>query len=378
MELSFWENNSWFSDLDLVVIGSGIVGLNTAINYRKKNKKARILVLEKGILPEGASTKNAGFACFGSASEILSDLSRQSFEEVENLIYRRIKGLELLKKTLGEEKIDYKHWFGFEVFDKKKDYDDCIDKLNFINDRLKKTTGLKHTYQDSTSLLQKMGLGNRFKFMICNKGEGQIDTGKMMQQLLLLANEREIKILNCMKVDSVEDKKENSVLLKIGNFKILTKKVAICTNGFFNELFTEKNLIVEPARAQVLITTPIENLKLKGSFHFDEGYYYFRNFKDRVLIGGGRNLDFKKENTSQMGLNSSIQNHLIRMLKKDILPGKKFEVEQQWTGIMGIGENKTPYLKKISENVVCAVKLGGMGVALGSLLGKEAAEMLCE
>ena len=85
MKVSFWEFNSWFKDLDLVVIGSGIVGLNTAIEYKKRNRKAKILILEKGILPEGASTKNAGFACFGSPSEILSDLKNQTIEEVENL-----------------------------------------------------------------------------------------------------------------------------------------------------------------------------------------------------------------------------------------------------------------------------------------------------
>jgi thioredoxin reductase len=106
MKVSFWEFNSWFKDLDLIVIGSGIVGLNTAIEYKKRNRKAKILILEKGILPEGASTKNAGFACFGSPSEILSDLKNQTIEEVENLIYRRVKGLELLKSNLGKKNID--------------------------------------------------------------------------------------------------------------------------------------------------------------------------------------------------------------------------------------------------------------------------------
>ena len=376
MNISFWEKNQWFKNIDLVVIGSGIVGLNTAIHYRNKNKKAKILILEKGILPVGASTKNAGFACFGSPSEILSDLKKQKFEEVENLIQRRIRGLELLKKTVGEKKIDYRHLFGYEVFENKTDFDICNENLSLLNSRLKKITNIKYTYVNETEQLKGLGFGSRFKFMICNKGEGQIDTGKMMHQLIKLAQEKEIKILNSIKVESIDWEGKNSVLIKFANFEIQAKKVAICTNGFFNELINDRSLLVEPARAQVLITSPIENLKLKGCFHFDEGYYYFRNFKNRVLFGGARNLDFKTEKTSKMELNSTIQNHLIKMLKKDIIPGKKFKIENQWTGIMGIGENKTPYLKKLSENVVCAVKLGGMGVALGSLLGKEAAELL--
>jgi gamma-glutamylputrescine oxidase len=346
MKLSFWENNSWFTNVDLVVIGSGIVGLNTAINFKNKNKKAKILVLEKGLLPEGASTKNAGFACFGSPSEIISDLKNQTFEEVENLIYRRVKGLELLKSTLGKKNIDYRHWFGYEVFENKNDFDFCNEQLNHLNSKFKKITGLKTTYCDLSANVNKMGFGDRFRYMICNKGEGQIDTGKMMQQLIKLANKNDIRILNSIKVDSVNYKTRNTIFLKIGNFEIETKKVAICTNGFFNELIKDKKLLVEPARAQVLITKPIENLKLKGCFHFDEGFYYFRNFNGRILLGGGRNLDFKTENTSTMELNNIIQNRLLEMLKSDIIPGKKFEIETQWTGIMGIGTNKTPYLRK--------------------------------
>ncbi len=378
MKISFWEFDSWFNDLDLIVIGSGIVGLNTAIEYKKRNRKAKILILEKGILPEGASTKNAGFACFGSPSEILSDLKNQTIEEVENLIYRRVKGLELLKSNLGKKNIDYKHWFGYEVFENRNDFDFCVENLNMLNSKFKKITGLKNTYSDLSTSVNKMGFGDRFRYMICNAGEGQIDTGKMMQQLLKLASKNDIRILNSIKVDSLDYKTKGTILLKIGKLEIESKKVAICTNGFFNELIKDKKLIVEPARAQVLITKPIKNLKLKGSFHFDEGFYYFRNFNDRVLLGGGRNLDFKTENTSTMKLNDRIQNRLIEMLKRDIIPGKKFEIENQWTGIMGIGSTKTPYLKKLSKNVVCAVKLGGMGIALGSLLGKEAAEMLCD
>lgn len=378
MKFSFWEFDSWFNDLELVVIGSGIVGLNTAIEYKKLNKNAKVLILEKGKLPEGASTKNAGFACFGSPSELLSDLKHQTFDEVENLVYRRVKGLELLKSKLGKKNIDYRHWYGYEVFENKGDFDYCLENLNLLNSKFKKITGLKKTYCDLSANVKKMGFGDRFRYMICNMGEGQIDTGKMMQQLIKLASKNDIRILNSTKVDGVNYTTNGTVELKIGKFEIKTKKLAICTNGFFNELVQDQQLIVEPARAQVLITKPLKNLKLQGSFHFEEGFYYFRNFNDRVLLGGGRNLDFKTESTSSMKLNESIQNRLIEMLKRDIIPGKKFEIENQWTGIMGVGTNKTPYLKKLSENVVCAVKLGGMGVSLGSLLGKEAAEMLCD
>ena len=53
-----------------MVIGGGIVGSFTALKIASENKNARVALIERGILPLGASTKNAGFACFGSISEI--------------------------------------------------------------------------------------------------------------------------------------------------------------------------------------------------------------------------------------------------------------------------------------------------------------------
>jgi aspartate oxidase len=82
MQLSYWEIKNWFSNVDYTIVGSGIVGLHTAIRLRERFPKAKILILEKGILPQGASTKNAGFACFGSVSEIIDDFNTHCEEEV--------------------------------------------------------------------------------------------------------------------------------------------------------------------------------------------------------------------------------------------------------------------------------------------------------
>jgi len=62
MNYSYWELKEWFSNVDFTIVGSGIVGLNCALELKKNYTKSNILILEKGLLPQGASTKNAGFA----------------------------------------------------------------------------------------------------------------------------------------------------------------------------------------------------------------------------------------------------------------------------------------------------------------------------
>jgi len=46
------------------------------------------------------------------------------------------------------------------------------------------------------------------------------------------------------------------------------------------------------------------------------------------------------------------------------------------SGIMGVGKQKTPIVKRVSNTIMCGVRLGGMGVALGSLVGKELAGLV--
>ncbi len=370
MKLSYWEYKSWFSNVDFTVVGSGIVGLNCALALRRNHPKAKILVLEKGYLPQGASTKNAGFACFGSISEILSDLNHHTEEETVQLVKSRFEGIALLRKNLGDTAIDFQRHGGHELFLRKDDmlFNQCVDEIDRVN------TLLNPIFGDNPFNIHK----NTFEYRnivdqyITNVFEAQLDTGKMMTSLLKLARKNNITILNALEVKDFSDIGTSvTVQTEVSTFK--TKQLFIATNGFAAQLLKES---VKPARAQVLITKPIKNLHIKGTFHLDEGYYYFRNVDNRILLGGGRNLDFEGEETTSFGLTQIIQDQLQALLKEVILPNTNFEIDQVWSGIMGIGKQKKPILKQVSDHVFCGIRLGGMGIAIGSLVGKELADFV--
>lgn len=89
--LSYWEKTTFF-DFDIIIVGSGIVGLNAAIHLKESAPKLKIAILERGFLPSGASTKNAGFACFGSISELIEQESICGTDALAELIEKRWKG----------------------------------------------------------------------------------------------------------------------------------------------------------------------------------------------------------------------------------------------------------------------------------------------
>ena len=367
---SYWELKQYFTEFDLVVIGAGIVGLSSAISYKNKNKKAKILILERGLLPNGASTKNAGFACFGSSSELLDDLSKNNSETVWETVLMRWQGLQILRKRLGDKGIDLNLWGGYELFDSKENKIKSLEKIKDLNKEIYQHLGLKNCFSEYPK--NNFGFKNT-KGIILNKYEGQIDTGLMMQNLLLLAQKKGITVLNNIEIKAINDL-GGKVELKSINGVFKAKKVVVATNGFANELLKINN--INPARAQVLITKPISQLKIKGTFHYQEGYYYFRNIKNRLLFGGGRNINLIKEATSEIGLNSKIQNHLEYLLKTMILPNTAFEIEHRWCGIMGVGNEKKPIIKPVSNNVIAAARMGGMGIAIGSKVGEIVAKIL--
>lgn len=370
MNLSYWEYKNWLSNIDYTVVGSGIVGLNCSLYLKKRFPNAKILILEKGVLPQGASTKNAGFACFGSISEILSDLENSSKEKVKQLVQKRWEGIQLLRSSLGDDSIDFQNNGGHEVFlsNQKGLFNKCQENLNIVNELLLPVFGKKAFDLQPN----KFGFKNVQDHYISNTLESQIDTGKMMATLLKKVRSIGVSILNSVSVENYFEN-GNEVIVKTNQFEFATKKLLFATNGFAAKLLNEE---VKPARAQVLITKPIENLHIKGTFHLDEGYYYFRNIDDRILLGGGRNLDLKGEETTDFGKTEIIQSKLQQLLSEVILPDIPYEIEQRWAGIMGIGNKKHPIVKQISNNVFCGVRLGGMGIAIGSLVGKELSELV--
>ncbi|MDO6601552.1 NAD(P)/FAD-dependent oxidoreductase [Arenibacter palladensis] len=370
MNLSYWEYKTWLSNIDFTIVGSGIVGLNCALYLKKLFPKAKILILERGHLPQGASTKNAGFACFGSISEVLSDLKKHSEEEVSQLVLKRWEGIQLLRENLGDEQMDYQNNGGHEIFLKEQAdlYEDCLDKLNRINSLLKPVFGAD-AYVVHPNSFKFKGVKKNY---ITNPFEGQINTGSMMKTLLAKVQHSGVTILNAIAVDGYQENIDH-VVVKTDQFEFKTNKLFIATNGFASQLIGET---VKPARAQVLITKPMENLSVKGTFHLDEGYYYFRNIENRILLGGGRNLDFKGEETSSFGETTLIQNRLEEILRTIILPDTPFEIDLRWSGIMGMGNQKKPIVKQLANNVFCGVRMGGMGIAIGSLVGRELANLI--
>ena len=372
--LSFWEKQSLLEGVDFVVVGAGIVGSACAIELRKLHPSAKILLIERGYLPTGASTKNAGFACFGSLTEIADDLKNASESEVWETVAMRYDGLRRLMERFAPKEIDYKQNGSWDLIleneqEKLRTYSEFIPNFN---ENIRQITGKGNCFSYDDSVSQKTG----FQHILGgfqNKFEGEINTGKLHLATQRLLAENSIYTLYGIEVEKIIPSL-NSVEIVTQYGSITTEKVAITTNGFAKQFLPNQD--VKPARAQVLVTSEINDFQLPGCFHYDSGYYYFRSVGNRILLGGGRNMDFEGETTTELTTTKQITNRLIELLKTTIIPNREFSIDYQWAGIMGIGKTKRPIIEKTHERIAVGVRMGGMGVAIGSLVGEKVARII--
>jgi gamma-glutamylputrescine oxidase len=367
IEPSIWEKESFYAPRDLIVVGSGFVGLWCAYYLKKKHPKNSIAIVDRGIIPTGASTRNAGFACFGSVTELIADTLRMGEDQMLEIVEWRFRGLQRIRKLFKDKQIGFEESGGYELITRSQGFDinHLRTQLDSINQRLKPITGDTKAFRLNDGLISSFGFAG-VEHLIENRLEGQLHAGRLCQSLLQLIQSMGVTVLNNVEIKHFENLP----------LTLQTRQLLICTNAFASQLLP--GLDIEPARGQILVTAPIPGLPLKGTFHYDEGYYYFRNLGNRILLGGARNKALEAERTMDFDTSDTIQQELENFLKHTILPSMadKLDIEYRWSGIMGVGKEKKPIVREIQDGIFCAVRMGGMGVALAPEIGKTIAEKM--
>ena len=106
MNPSIWELETFYRNRDVIIIGAGFTGLWTAISIKENFPEKSVLVVERSSISMGASTRNAGFACFGSLTEIIGDSENMGWDKTLDLVKMRLEGLQKIQNYFKPEEID--------------------------------------------------------------------------------------------------------------------------------------------------------------------------------------------------------------------------------------------------------------------------------
>ena len=373
--ISIWEKETFYAPQDVIIIGSGFVGLWSALFLKKRNPQLKVTLLERGLIPTGASSRNAGFACFGSLSELVADAKNMGTEKMLQLVKMRFKGLKRIQKYFPKQAIDFELCGGYELYDHAFRTDQLAEDINYLNSLLKPVVKAKKTFRLVDEKIAAFGFGNTLH-MVKNEWEGYLHSGKLLQVLLKTVAAMGVQVFTSIEVKEILQQGSRIALQTKAGPDFSAAQVLLCTNAFTRELIPDIDIV--PARGQVVLTSPIDGLPWNGTFHSDEGFFYFRNLGNRVLLGGARNKAFEDERTTEMITSEFIQHHLQQYLDEVILPAFRgqYTVEHRWAGIMAMGSEKMPIVQQLQNNVFCAVRMSGMGVALAPVVGEEVARLM--
>lgn len=369
---SIWQQRSFEATPDVLVVGAGIVGLSSALFLKRMEPRARVLVLERGAFPEGASVKNAGFACFGSPSELLADIDAEGEDVALARVEARWRGLRTLRRELGDAAIGLRNVGGHELF-RHGDalYTRVADRFDALNEALTPILGPQPFQWAPPTRFEHF---HNVHAVAHTPLEASIDTGLMMHALLRRCQREGVLVRGGCQVLGLEEEGAAVCVRLADGASLRSSRVLVATNGYTARLLPALN--IRPARAQVLLTEPVPGLRVSGCHHLEEGYYYFRDLDGRILLGGGRNLDFEGETTDREGTTEHIQQALEDLLRDVILPGRDVAIALRWSGIMGFGPSKRPFVGRVTPHIHAAVGMGGMGVAIGMELGRQAAGLV--
>jgi len=364
--ISYWEKESLQKNYDCIIVGAGFVGLSAAIYLKQGNPDWDILILERGVISYGASTRNAGFTCFGTIGELEEDRSSMTIDSIVNIVKQRWEGLRNLNSLVPMEEMEYENLGGIELFDNESSFQSAANQISFWNNILKNIIG------ENVFEIIDQPMKGFYSKAIFNKYEGQLNPKRAIDALYRLCNENNIAILNGITVDSWNSDNEIITIKTDCRIDFTCKRLSLATNAFTNTLLPQVSVV--PARNQVLITKEIKS-HWKGCYHFNKGYIYFRSVGNRILLGGARYLS-EEENTAEYGNTATIQEFLTSFLEQRIMNDEDVEIDHWWSGILGIGEKKTPIISRYADQIYLAVRLGGMGVAIGTSVGKQLAELI--
>lgn len=370
MAFSYWESNEWLEGIDLLVVGAGIVGLSAALHARETHPNWRITVIEADPLGGGGSSRNAGFSCFGSATELAHDREALGDDAALALVQNRWKGLKQLRMEFGDAALGHVECGSVELFPATgRERRPSPDELADLNRWIAPVTGITDTFTEIESepwSHMAHGTGGR---PILSRLEGLLNTGKMNRAFREKAQASGIDLLFGMRVERVKSVATGAeVAIAAGEHRralIQPRHVVVATNALGRELLPE--LDVEPAVNHVLVTNRMPGFGFPHAVHMDAGYVYARPIQDRMLIGGGRHW----------GLDEQATVHQLNALMHELWPQTRDAgIASQWSGRLGIGKRRSPIVTSVAPGVVAAVRMGGMGVAIGTEVGRLAIEKL--
>lgn len=330
---------------DAAIIGGGIAGIATA--YALAREGAKVIVLERGELAEGASGRNAGFILGGVAENYVAACRAFGSDRATRVFRFTFANRVLYRSAIRTNRIDCQAaWNGSDQL--------AGDDAEWL--------------EIAESARQLAGHGVRVRLEAAERKavydeDGEIHPVLFVRGLADAAERLGVRIYTGTTVVSCAPAEARTPSGTVG-----AGAVVLCTNAYTHHLARTR---VRPVRGQICATAPVTRRLFPRPTYAHRGYRYWRQLPaGNVLVGGWRDTAVEEEVGEDDGTSDVIQRQLDAWLAAQ---GVDAPVTHRWGGTMGFSHDGLPYLGKSADGLYrCGGFTGhgqGYAMAAGELLG---------
>ncbi len=354
---------------DVCIVGGGFTGLSSALHLAQRGYKVRLLEAQR--VGFGASGRNGGQVGQGQR------LEQDELEEMVGPDHARelwrigMQSVELVRELAASDEINTSFHPGIAHADHRERY---VEHSRKYVDHLRKRYGYEHIrFLDRDEMREQVRSDAYFG--------GTLDTrsGHINPLAFALGLARK-----AVSAGAVIHERSRVTWLDQGSKPVVTTETARITadhvilacNGYLGDLQGDVANRVMPINNYIVATEPLgpdgqEELIRDNIAVADSRFVvnYFRFSEDhRLLFGGTESYDWKFP--ADIGA-------MVRRPMTQIFPQlADVRIGQAWGGTLGITMNRMPHYASYGGNILSMSGFSGHGVAMGTLSGQIAAEMI--
>ena len=356
---------------DWLIVGAGYTGLSAAKKLSELHPNQKIILVDAQLAGEGASGRNSGYLVDTTLNDGFTSNKELTNYKKKTDIYTL--GIVAVKKFVKEHQVDCDWNDSGKYFATSKKEDEktltnfasTLKKLNFEFNLLNKT-----------DLKNRLGT-SFYNLALYTKGGILLHPAKLARAMI------DVLPYN---IDLYENspliswkKINDTILSKFDQYKIISKKIIFCTNGFLRSLGLKTNYNF-PLTLTASLTRPLSKSEYKSVGEPKEwGVLPVRPMGATVRMTQDKRILIR--NTAEMLNPFSMSKIQIkkRFINQKIGIKKRFPtlpddiIQSTWSGIVSRTRNSSQIFEKIDDNIFIAGCYNGSGIGVGTLFGQQIA-----
>lgn len=355
----------WQTDSDIVVIGCGFAGLSAALTLARAGRD--VVILEKGLIGEGASTRNGGIT---SGNIRLSEeqlTKRFGAARAQAFTDESVAARADLAQFISDNHIDCDYQPSGRL----------VGLLaSFSADKLKRQCDdFEQRYGISAKLLSKGEMtdytsSSAYHGGIYRPDIGGIHPAKLLQEMARLALGAGVKIYSETPVLRI-DKLKTSFVLHTDNGTITAQHLISATNAYTDHAQPWLKRRLVPVISEIIATEKLGTNRVRALMPkltmFGESKqlgYYYRPSPDgeRILLGGRRM--HKDDQTAKQRLQEGLSSIFPELT--DV------KIDAYWRGFVAFPFDQLPKLS-VHDGIIYPCGFCGSGTVWARWLGQKAA-----